>query len=224
MCEYHNEGNISFQQCSGHVFQFDFFLFLAILFTGPIVGDYFLGRWNGYNRAFVTLMAKNLHYRRRVLRDSLYSWMWWRAYVVAPLSEEFVYRACLIPVIAPCYGKTIAIIVSPLSFGAAHLHHIFDRIRLGVSVKNAIITTVFQLMYTSLFGVYSAYLFVRTGHVLAPILVHALCNLLGVPEPASLMELSPQKRFIVVALYFIGLGSWILLLDRLTTPELYGNV
>ncbi|XP_055327623.1 CAAX prenyl protease 2-like [Paramacrobiotus metropolitanus] len=195
-----------------------------ILFAGPIVGDFFAGRWRGYNRAFLTLIYRNLYYRRRVLRDTIYSHIWWRAYVVAPLSEEFVYRACLIPVLIVCYGPRAAILISPLSFGVAHLHHIFDRIRLGTPALRAVIATLFQIAYTSLFGLYSAYLFVRTGHIAAPILTHALCNVLGVPEIETFGTVPLGAKIVMVVAYLGGFGIWLYLLQPLTDPGLYGNV
>jgi prenyl protein peptidase len=196
-------------------------LLTLLLFSGPLLGDYLMGRFRGYNRAFVSLLYHNRHFRRRILRDSLYSLIWWRAYVVAPLSEEFVYRACLVPVVISCYGQTAAILMSPLSFGVAHLHHIFDRIRLGTSVMEAVTTTLFQIFYTCLFGAYSTYLFVRTEHFIAPVLVHALCNSLGVPDVAALKS---ERKGVIIAAYFLGLFSWMLLLDPVTTPSLYGNL
>ncbi|OQV23955.1 putative CAAX prenyl protease 2 [Hypsibius exemplaris] len=181
-------------------------LLTLILFLGPLVGDYVMGRFQGYNRAFVSLFYHNRYFRRKILRDSLFSLIWWRAYVVAPISEEFVYRACLVPVILHCFGSTAAIIVSPLAFGVAHLHHIFDRIRLGASAVEAITTTLFQIFYTSLFGAYSAYLFVRTGHFIAPVLVHALCNSMGVPDVAAFKS---QQRIVIGVMYFLGLFLWM---------------
>ena len=62
-----------------------------VLFLGPLVGDYCMGRFQGYNRAFVSLFCHNRYYRGRILRDSVGSLIWWRAYVVAPLSGLWVF-------------------------------------------------------------------------------------------------------------------------------------
>jgi hypothetical protein len=35
--------------------------------------------------------------------------------------------------------------------------------------------------YTSLFGAYSSYLFLRTGLVVGPLIAHVFCNLMGLP-------------------------------------------
>lgn len=39
-----------------------------------------------------------------------------------------------------------------------------------------------QFLYTSIFGWYAAWLFVRSGHLAAPVAVHAACNALGFPD------------------------------------------
>ena len=32
-------------------------------------------------------------------RQSAQDWIWWRNHVVAPFSEEFTFRACMVPVL-----------------------------------------------------------------------------------------------------------------------------
>lgn len=39
-----------------------------------------------------------------------------------------------------------------------------------------------QFLYTSIFGWFATWLFVRSGHLAAPIAVHAACNALGFPD------------------------------------------
>ena len=41
---------------------------------------------------------------------------------------------------------------------------------------------LFQLTYTTVFGWYEAYLFVSTGSLVPPILVHSFCNWMQVPD------------------------------------------
>jgi prenyl protein peptidase len=52
-------------------------------------------------------------------------------------------------------------------FGLAHVHHLIERSSTVHWQQNLVVTTV-QFTYTYLFGVYSAFLFVRTGHLIAP--------------------------------------------------------
>ncbi|XP_031466235.1 CAAX prenyl protease 2, partial [Phasianus colchicus] len=42
---------------------------------------------------------------------------WLRNHVVAPLSEELVFRACMLPVLLPCAGPRYAVLACPLFFG-----------------------------------------------------------------------------------------------------------
>lgn len=53
---------------------------------------------------------------------------------------------------------------------------------------------VFQFAYTTLFGWYAAFLFIRTGSVLPPFFAHALCNSLGLPPLAWALQVWPQKK------------------------------
>lgn len=42
---------------------------------------------------------------------------WLRNQVVAPLTEELVFRACMLPMLVPCAGPSTAILTCPLFFG-----------------------------------------------------------------------------------------------------------
>ncbi|XP_035485792.1 CAAX prenyl protease 2 isoform X2 [Scophthalmus maximus] len=44
---------------------------------------------------------------------------WLRNQVVAPLTEELVFRACMLPMLVPCAGPSLAIFTCPLFFGVA---------------------------------------------------------------------------------------------------------
>lgn len=43
--------------------------------------------------------------------------IWWRNYVVAPLSEEFTFRACMLPILLQYFRPIFAIVICPLFFG-----------------------------------------------------------------------------------------------------------
>lgn len=79
---------------------------------------------------------------------------------------------------------TKTIFVSPLVFGVAHVHHLYEfRItHPGVSLPAAILRSVFQLGYTTLFGAYATFVYLRTGSLLAVFGVHMLCNSMGLPR------------------------------------------
>ena len=52
----------------------------------------------------------------------------------------------------------------------------------------------FQSTYTTIFGMYSAFLFVRTGHIAAPVVAHGFCNFMGFPDFNELLNHPPRTR------------------------------
>ena len=98
-----------------------------------------------------------------------------------------------------------------------------ERLRSGMEKKTAIVISFFQFFYTSIFGIYSAFLFVRTGHFIAPFIAHAFCNHMGFPDIPDLLAQKQPKKSIFLILYILGLSSWILLLPTLTDPQLFSN-
>ncbi|KAF8403268.1 hypothetical protein HHK36_011369 [Tetracentron sinense] len=111
----------------------------------------------------------------------------WRNYVVAPLTEELVFRACMIPLLL-CGGfKTYnAIFLSSIFFSLAHLNHFLELYsQQNYSFLKASMVVGLQLGYTVIFGSYASFLFIRSGHLLAPIVAHAFCNIMGLPVLSS---------------------------------------
>lgn len=136
-----------------------------------------------------------------------------RNYMLAPFAEEFVFRACMMPLLLPTVGPKWTILCCPLLFGLAHVHHLVDWFRRndGTPLTNAILSVLLQVAYTSVFGMFSAYLFYHTGHLLSPVVSHVLCNALGLPPFESLG--SHRHRNTVAAVYVIGLVSFIVLIN-----------
>ncbi|XP_035119327.1 CAAX prenyl protease 2 isoform X1 [Callithrix jacchus] len=68
---------------------------------------------------------------------------WLRNQVIAPLTEELVFRACMLPMLAPCMGLGPAVFTCPLFFGVAHFHHIIEQLRFRQSsVGNIFLSAV----------------------------------------------------------------------------------
>jgi len=156
-------------------------------------------------------------------KQNLQDWIWWRNHVVAPFSEEFTFRACMLPVLLGYYTQKQAILISPLFFGIAHFHHMLERIRKGQDVMTALLVSVFQFTYTTIFGMYSALLFIRTGHFAAPFLVHAYCNFMGFPDFAEVLRYEKRERALISVVFVLGALAFYMSLDPLTNPELYSN-
>ncbi|VTJ51116.1 Hypothetical predicted protein [Marmota monax] len=148
---------------------------------------------------------------------------WLRNQVIAPLTEELVFRACMLPMLAPCMGLGPAVFTCPLFFGVAHFHHIIEQLRFRQSsVGSIFLSAAFQFSYTAVFGAYTAFLFIRTGHLIGPVLCHSFCNYMGFPAVCAALE-HPQRRPLLAG-YALGVGLFLLLLQPLTNPKLYGSL
>lgn len=79
---------------------------------------------------------------------------------------------------------TTTIFLSPLVFGLSHLHHFYEfRVTLpNVPTSFLLMRSLFQLGFTTLFGAYATFLYLRSGSLLAIFAVHAFCNCMGLPR------------------------------------------
>ncbi|XP_056298558.1 CAAX prenyl protease 2 [Pseudoliparis swirei] len=146
---------------------------------------------------------------------------WLRNQVVAPLTEELVFRACMLPMLVPCAGPLAAIFTCPLFFGVAHFHHVIELLRFRQGTLAGIfLSAVFQFSYTAVFGAYTAFLFIRTGHLIGPVLCHSFCNYMGFPAVGTVME-HPHPVG-VLSSYLMGVILFLLLLFPFTDPSYYG--
>jgi len=149
---------------------------------------------------------------------------WWRNYVVGPITEEWIFRACMCPLLfAGGYGKLATILASPFCFGLAHLHHIVQHLhKQGHELRMAWGEVILQLGYTTIFGMYSTFLFLRTGHLIAPIIVHWFCNYMGFPRFNLLFE-HPQKN-VLRGCFIAGVIGYFIMLFPLTNPTWYDSL
>ncbi|KDQ59849.1 hypothetical protein JAAARDRAFT_56792 [Jaapia argillacea MUCL 33604] len=137
-----------------------------------------------------------------------------RNYVVAPISEEVVFRACVIAIYhLSGASRTKMIFWSPLWFGLAHLHHAYDTYnRMGrttTALQQAILGTLFQLIYTTLFGIHCSYLFLRSSSLYPSILAHVFCNLMGVPQLGAEVRKFPTKKTHIISAYILGIILYV---------------
>jgi len=59
---------------------------------------------------------------------------------------------------------------------------------------NLAVRQVFQFTYTTIFGSYCSYLFLRTGSIFHPIVAHVFCNVMGVPQPGYEITQRPDRK------------------------------
>ncbi|XP_024024782.1 CAAX prenyl protease 2 [Morus notabilis] len=148
-----------------------------------------------------------------------YSVLAWRNYVVAPLTEELVFRACMIPLLL-CGGFKINTIIflGPVFFSLSHLNHLMEVYnRQNYNLIKAALAVALQLGYTLVFGSYASFLFIRTGHLLAPLVAHICCNYMGLPVLFS------RSKGIVSVAFLAGLLGFLWLLFPMTNPDLYND-
>ncbi|XP_068164660.1 CAAX prenyl protease 2 isoform X2 [Antennarius striatus] len=146
---------------------------------------------------------------------------WLRNQVVAPLTEELVFRACMLPMLVPCAGPSTAMFTCPLFFGVAHFHHVIEQLRFRQGTLSGIfLSAVFQFSYTAVFGVYTAFIFIRTGHLTGPVLCHSFCNYVGFPIISTALE--HPRRIIILLSYLLGVFIFFLFLFPFTDPSHYG--
>jgi prenyl protein peptidase len=145
-----------------------------------------------------------------------------RNWLVAPLTEEFIYRSCLLSFLLDSGASPASCIwLSPLLFAASHLHHLHDlTTHQGLALTKALQGILFQLAYTTIFGWLAAFFFVRCRHLVAVVLPHAFCNFVGpprLPSPGS------RYRTLVGVCYLVGMLAFFYLLLPLTRPKLYSS-
>lgn len=154
-------------------------------------------------------------------------WMKLRNFGIAPLAEEVVFRACLLPPLLASYNSasdgetttsltpTQASWIAPLFFGVAHLHHFYEQYRKLPSYQRTrarilqlMLGLIVQWTYTTLFGAYVSHVFVRTGSLSGVTLAHIICNYMGLPDVGFAHPTSKLHgyRWFIAVVYFAGIG------------------
>ena len=129
--------------------------------------------------------------------------------IIAPCLEEFIYRVCLINMVIESGLMTpkSAVYIMPLFFAVSHLHHsILDYFQKDTPFIRGMAIALFKLSYTEIFGIYSGLVYVRTGSIWPPIILHAYCNYFGFPNFGVLKDHSKLilRRIIIGFMYIVG--------------------
>ncbi|XP_020823617.1 CAAX prenyl protease 2 isoform X3 [Phascolarctos cinereus] len=150
-------------------------LLTMILFLGPLMQLSVDCPWDLANGLKVALAPQAW---ARCLTDM----RWLRNQVIAPLTEELVFRACMLPMLAPCTGLGPAIFTCPLFFGV------------GQRGKHLLVSCVPVLLHSSLWGLHSFPLHPHrtpdwTGPLSLLLQLHGLSR--GVCSPGAPPEVPP---------------------------------
>ena len=135
-----------------------------------------------------------------------------RAYLFAPVVEEWVFRSCMVSTLLRFgFSTSRVVFLAPFYFGVAHLHHGYRMVtKEGVALRRAILVVIVQFTYTSLFGAYATFVFCQTRSFYAIALQHSICNYMGFPQPGWTNPAHPlnNKKAILGISYVIGVAAF----------------
>lgn len=180
----------------------------VLLYTGPLVQPFFARRKEG-----TSALQAYLQHLAQHLADEIDRWdIALRNLVVAPVTEEWLFRGCMLAVLLPTMGVRVAVVTVPMLFGLAHTHHLLEWYRnpRNVQLSQAFNNVLFQFLYTSIFGSYAAYLFVVTKQIYGVILAHSFCNFMSFPNISGIRKCTQPNT--VWCFYIFGLVSFFLYL------------
>lgn len=129
----------------------------------------------------LTLMAGPLMYGGNSL-GNLNKWQVARALIIAPVTEEFVFRGCCDALLreASISLPWRLVLCGPVFFTLAHVHH-FTKEILANPVRGILLACV-TVSYTGVFGAFCTALLESTGSLAGPIASHIVCNYTGLPD------------------------------------------
>ncbi|ORX34546.1 hypothetical protein BD324DRAFT_158918 [Kockovaella imperatae] len=186
------------------------YLLTPILFLGPLFAEY-LDRSLPFQRSSSSPLAQKL------IQLFDFSIIDYRNYVVGPITEELTFRSAIIAIFLLSHASPSSIVFgSPLWFGTAHIHHAWEVYRSGgstsQSAQRAVLTSLIQFTYTTLFGWFASYLFIRTGSVFPPLASHIFCNRMGIYLPGRAARRHPSSKTAILCAYVAGMAGFILCL------------
>lgn len=125
--------------------------------------------------------------------DEVFSIWGLRNYFFAPFTEELFYTSMLLNTylaLKPDTGLNFRLLIwqTPLFFGLAHAHHAYELLEQGIlGWPTILLNTICQTAYTTLFGTFTNYVYLRSGgNLWSCIVIHAICNYMGFPESSRL--------------------------------------
>jgi prenyl protein peptidase len=209
---------------------------IATLFLGPLVVLWYEVYLTA--RVFVEKTGQSYwqalwKYVRSCTYDrwAMDGWPTMRNLVTGPLTEEIVFRGYMLPLLLVSgVDPTTASLAAPGFFGAAHLHHAVELLRMQYPPSSVVVSTLFQMAYTWVFGIIAAFMFVCTNNIAGPIAAHVFCNWMGLPDLSFLSapdEKAPkedvlvhEKRWLFLAVYVVGVVGFVYGMQDMTSASL----
>lgn len=186
-------------------------LLTSILFLGPLADClYFSHQEKSYTLGYGPTRA-TFRILTRDIKDGMSNIFGVRNYIAGPLTEELVFRSGVIALfLASPASRPVLVFVTPLFFGIAHVHHAYELYLDDTDIPplHILLNTLFQFTFTTIFGWYAAFLFLRLGSVWPPVVVHIFCNSLGPPSFGHVGK-NISQTYIYRALLVVGIvGFW----------------
>lgn len=156
-----------------------------------------------------------------------YRWILLRNLCIAPLAEEVIFRACIVPPLLSSFsgaggdGELLSPVrvawIAPSFFGVAHFHHFIRQYSelppssSSRDVHRLMLGLILQWSYTTLFGAYASHVLIRTGSLAGVVLVHSFCNYMGLPDVSFVGKnsLVYEYRWFIGMMYLIGIGLFV---------------
>lgn len=179
-------------------------LLILVLYTGPFVALYLSQELP---------FQKNWTFEANIW-PTFKTWIGFRNHIAGPVSEEIVFRACLLSIARMSHrGWYEMLFATPLWFGGAHLHNAFEIYnklgRTRLALQRAIAIALIQFTYTTLFGAYVSFLFLRTESILPSISAHIVANVMGLPALPTELKEHPRHKLLIIIGYVIGIVGFI---------------
>ena len=179
-------------------------LHVLVLFAGPIYLDlqsFYRTFICGFRWHSISLMVKSMiHIAKQLLRLPVI-----RNLIVAPLTEELIFRGVVLSSLRPFWSSGTAILISSIMFGLMHTHHFLRNLLVAKQLrKQDVVSTLVQCTYTALFGAYASIAYIASGHIITPIVLHMFCNFNGLPNFEEIVS-SKKQLYITIA----GFSIWL---------------
>lgn len=151
-----------------------FVICMGIMVVGGLVGH---GLADLFGRIFKT---QSVNFLEELILESSIMWRLLIFVVAAPLAEEFLFRKVLIEKVIK-YGEGTAILLSALFFALLH-------------------GNLYQFFYAFGLGAVFAYVYIKTGKLRYPVILHMIINFLGSIVAPAMINLADSGELQYLAL------------------------
>jgi len=118
--------------------------------------------------------------------------------------EEVAFRGVLLTMLLDIHSPRKAIIYSAIAFGVMHLPAVFT--------DQLLVFTLGQVVWAFLFGLFYGYLFIKSGSLLPPMIIHWLSNVFQAPLTAYWQTAPEAVRALYGVVFGYGLAAILLIL------------